>query len=153
LFGFAPNSSKIRVKADAQLASISGQRASLSSTVALRIARQCAAPAAAWRRSAACAAATLGGARWHTAVLGGIQRCSAALSARGGAAVLGSTWISSDLRRSVAFSGARRRPAPAAARRCSAARGKVALGNAGFGTWWRSEAGARRRAVALGGTP
>jgi hypothetical protein len=28
LFGFAPNSSRIRVKADAQLTSISGQRAS-----------------------------------------------------------------------------------------------------------------------------
>jgi hypothetical protein len=99
-----------------------------------------------------------GGARQHaprqrSAVLGGEQRRSAALSARGGAAMLDSTWLSSDLRRSVAFSGARRLPAPAAARRCSAARGIVALGDAGFGTWWRSEAGARRRTVALGGTP
>jgi len=100
---------------------------SLSSTFALRSARRCAEPAAAWRRSVACAAATCcsvawrcsvaySGARWHTAVLGGaqrprrrggarvtqqrfaalggIQRRSAAASACGSAAVLGSTWHS-----------------------------------------------------------
>jgi hypothetical protein len=70
-------------------AALGGARRARSSVVCSG-ARRRTAPAATWRRSVAYGSAALGCARWHTAVLGGTQRCSAALGARSSTAVLGS---------------------------------------------------------------
>ena len=106
-------------------------------TSALRGALRCAAPAAAWRHSEACCSAALGGARWYSVALGGAQRPRRRGCARQHVAQ----------QRSAALGGTQRRSAALGARGSTAVLGSVVA------QVRRSDTGARRRAVALGGTP
>ena len=90
--------------------------------------------------------------------LGGMQWRSAAHSARGDVAALGSIWLSSARLRSVAYSGARRHSAVLGGARCPQQHGGARQHSCPGQCWFwcavrRSDTGARRRAVALGGTP
>jgi hypothetical protein len=90
--------------------------------------------------------------------LGGMQWRSAAHSARGDVAALGSIWLSSDRLRSVAYSGARRHSAVLGGAQCPQQHGGARRHSCPGQCWFRcavrrSDTGARRRAVALGGAP
>ena len=109
---------------------------------------------------AALGSVLLSGARRRSArsVLGGMQWRSAAHSARGDVAALGSIWLSSARLRSVAYSGARRHSAVLGGARCPQQHGGARQHSCPGQCWFRcavrrSDTGARRRAVALGGTP
>ena len=90
--------------------------------------------------------------------LGGMQWRSAAHSARGDVAALGSIWLSSARLRSVAYSSSRRHSAVLGGARCPQQHGGARQHSCPGQCWFRcavrrSDTGARRRAVALGGTP